>query len=100
MGRAAIQNYNVSPRLAIEKYISIMTLVLTNAMITVSMVIAPPSSGIMQLSDKYKTASLLVGAIALLIAIRKRWFVPLFVFSILQFATFLLFASYLNGVRH
>lgn len=84
---------------AFGKFLSVITLTLGNALITLAMVITKPGSEVSELSGWYKLISLSLGVVALIVALRKQRFVFLFIFSVAQFVSFLFFASYLNNLR-
>ena len=64
-----------------------------NAVISLAPVIAPPASGIMQVANVYKIASLVIAVIVLGLAIWKRRLGLLFVFAVAQIAAFHVFAE-------
>lgn len=85
---------------ALGRGAAIVTFLLVNIVITLAMVLAPPDSAAMKLAGIHKEINLLAGIVALGLALWRRWYAALFLFSLGQLGIFLLVVEQVNKLSH
>jgi hypothetical protein len=76
---------------------ALVAFLLVNVIITFPIVIAPSDSAAAELASTHKELNLLFGVLALGLALWRRWYGALFLFSVAQAAVFILIVERVNG---
>jgi len=77
---------------------AISLLLVVNLVILMIMVIAPDDSQPVQAAMTYKLTNFALAAVALVLALWRRWFLFLTIFAILQAASLFFFLPYVNSL--